>query len=266
MGRNHEQKHRFLSICLYRHRNKTEREENKMAKNKGKDPLSSTFLEKVMYGVGDAGGTMILTFPGSYLTLYYTDSVGMAVAFVGTMLLVCRLLDGLSDILMGVLIDRTHTRWGKARPWFALSVIPLALSFVALFMMPKSLTVAGQRIYAYVTYFLVTVVFYTINNVSYHAMLQRFSLTAKDRGTVSAVRSFLCVRHPPPYRRSDTLSAVHLLRVLWNREHRRNTPLPTTAGSASQTDDDPPHSRAEESPGARGRPSRNEGSIRSPLP
>lgn len=165
----------------------------KMAKNKGKDPLNSTFLEKVMYGVGDAGGAMILTFPGSYLTLYYTDSVGMAVAFVGTMLLVCRLLDGLSDILMGVLIDRTHTKWGKARPWFALSVIPLALSFIALFMMPKNLTIVGQRAYAYVTYFLLTVVFYTINNVSYHAMLQRFSLTAKDRGTVSAVRSFLCV-------------------------------------------------------------------------
>ena len=161
--------------------------------NKVKDPLKSTFLEKVMYGVGDAGGAMILTFPGSYLTLYYTDSVGMAAAFVGTMLLVCRLLDGLSDILMGVLIDRTHTRWGKARPWFVLSILPLVLSFIALFCMPKNLSAGGQKAYAYTTYFLMTVVFYTINNVSYHAMLQRFSLSAADRGTVSAVRSFLCV-------------------------------------------------------------------------
>ena len=164
-----------------------------MKQNKVRAPLKSTFAEKLMYGVGDAGGAMILTFPGSFLTLYYTDSIGMAVGFVGTMLLVCRLLDGLSDILMGVLIDRTHTKWGKARPWFALSIIPLALSFLALFMMPKDLSVSGQRVYAYVTYFLLTVVFYTINNVSYHAMLQRFSLTASDRGTVSAVRSFLCV-------------------------------------------------------------------------
>ena len=160
---------------------------------KEKNPLTSTFAEKLMYGVGDAGGAMLLTFPGSYLTLYYTDSVGMAVAFVGTMLLVCRLLDGISDILMGILIDRTYTKWGKARPWFVLSVIPLALSFLALFMMPENLSSSGQQIYAYVTYFLLTVAFYTINNVAYHAMLQRFSLTAADRGTVSAVRSFLCV-------------------------------------------------------------------------
>ena len=165
-----------------------------MAKNNNaKDPLQTSFAEKVMYGIGDAGGALILSFPGSYLTLYYTDSIGRAAAFAGTMMLVCRMLDGISDILMGILIDRTHTKWGKARPWFALSVIPLTLSFIALFCMPSGLSAGGQQAYAYVTYFLLTVVFYTINNVSYHAMLQRFSLSAKDRGTVSAVRSFLCV-------------------------------------------------------------------------
>ena len=171
----------------------TERKITMSKKNAIRDPLKSSFAEKLMYGVGDAGGAILLTFPSTYLTLYFTDSVGLAAAFAGTMMLVCRIFDGLSDVVMGVLIDKTHTKWGKARPWFVLSVIPLVLSFLALFCMPAGLSASGQKIYASVTYFLLTVVFYTINNISYHAMLQRFSLSSTDRSAVSAVRGILCV-------------------------------------------------------------------------
>lgn len=164
-----------------------------MKRAKVRDPLASSPLEKILYGLGDAGGAVLLSFPGSYLTLYLTDSVGMTAAFVGAMMLVCRIFDGISDAFMGVLIDRTRTKWGKARPWFALSILPLAASFIALFCMPQGLSESAQKLYASLVFFLVTVVFYTINNISYHSLLQRFSLSSSDRSSVSAARSVLCI-------------------------------------------------------------------------
>ncbi len=158
-----------------------------------RDFKGSKLIEKLMYGVGDAGGALLLSIPGSYLTLYCTDSLGLGAAFLGTMLLICRLFDGISDVIMGIVIDKTNTKFGKARPWFVVSIIPLVLSFYALFNVPSGLSESGKIAYIYVVYFLMAVVFYTVNNIAYHAMLQRFSLTSQDRASVSAVRSFLCI-------------------------------------------------------------------------
>jgi GPH family glycoside/pentoside/hexuronide:cation symporter len=71
------------------------------------------FKEKVAYGLGDAGCNFVWTTVGSFLTLYYTDSVGIAAAVVGTIMLLTRLLDGVSDIVMGSVIDHTNTKWGR---------------------------------------------------------------------------------------------------------------------------------------------------------
>ena len=68
------------------------------------------FGTKLGYGIGDFGGNLIFTTAGSFLTLYYTDSVLLSAAFVGTMMLVSRLLDGVSDIIMGIIIDHTNKR------------------------------------------------------------------------------------------------------------------------------------------------------------
>ena len=73
--------------------------------------------EKICYGIGSGGGNIITQILGTFLTAYYTDSVGIAAAAVGTMMLVARLLDGISDVLMGGIVDKTRTKWGKARPW-----------------------------------------------------------------------------------------------------------------------------------------------------
>ena len=74
--------------------------------------------EKLAYSLGDSGSGFVWTFTGSFLTLYYTDSVLMSAAFIGTIMLVTRICDGISDIVMGFVIERTHTKMGKARPWF----------------------------------------------------------------------------------------------------------------------------------------------------
>lgn len=153
--------------------------------------LVTTKLEKLMYAIGDSGSTMMLMFISSYMTLYYTDSLGLSAAFAGSMMLVSRVFDGISDIIAGALIDSTHTRWGKARPWFVLSFLPLTVSFAASFMAPASLSETGLKIYTFATYFLVSVIFFTLNNVSYQALLLRISYTSQDRSVISGLRSLL---------------------------------------------------------------------------
>lgn len=144
--------------------------------------------EKLAYALGDLGSNFVWTFCSSWLTMYYTDSVLLAAGLVGTIMLILRLFDGVSDILFGVLIEKTHTKIGKARPWFGCSIIPLVVIQILVYNVPSGLSAAGKTVWVVITYFLLTVVFYTINNLSYHSMLSRFSLDSDDRSKVSSVR------------------------------------------------------------------------------
>ena len=149
---------------------------------------ASSLGTKLSYAVGDIGCNFVWTFVSGFLMLYYTDSVGMSAAFIGTMFFICRVFDGASDIGMGVVIEKTSTRWGKARPWVLFGCIPLAVSMLLLFNVPQALGEAGKNVYIYITYIFVTVICYTAVNLSYNAMLPRFSLTPHDRNIVSAIK------------------------------------------------------------------------------
>lgn len=161
-------------------------------RKKERNPLNSTPWEKFCYGMGDVGVNLVWTLPSSFLMLYYTDSVGISAAYIGTMMLICRLFDGFSDVLMGVIIDKTHTRWGKARPWLILMTIPMLLSIYFTFKVPAA-GVGMQKVYIFLSYFIMSVICYTAVNLSYHSMLPRFSLTSQDRASVSALRSIFAL-------------------------------------------------------------------------
>ena len=77
--------------------------------------------ERLAYGVGDIGGNLIFAPISAFLLFYFTDTVGIGAAIAGTLLLFGRVLDGTMDLILGTLIDRTSTRWGKARPWILFS-------------------------------------------------------------------------------------------------------------------------------------------------
>ena len=96
--------------------------------------------EKLAFAMGDVGCNFIWTVVGSFLTMYYTDSVGITAGVVGTIMLVTRILDGFSDLGMGAIIDRTHTRWGKARPWILRTAPLMAIGLILLFSVPSSLS------------------------------------------------------------------------------------------------------------------------------
>jgi GPH family glycoside/pentoside/hexuronide:cation symporter len=125
--------------------------------------------------------------------LYYTDSAGISAGFIGTMMLVSRILDGASDIAMGVVIEKTHTRWGKARPWLLFFCVPFALSLVLLFNVPQSLGVVYKHTYIYASYIFMAAICYTAVNLAYNALLPRFSLTSHDRNIVSAFRGIAVI-------------------------------------------------------------------------
>lgn len=148
------------------------------------------FGEKVAYGLGDVGANLVWSTIGSFLTIYYTDNVGIAAAVVGTMMLLTRLVDGLSDLVMGALIQKTNTRIGKARPWFLASIPMMSLGLIALFNVPSSLGDSGKLIYAYVTYIFIAAVAFTASNLSYSTMLSLMTNDRQERTEMSAMRLF----------------------------------------------------------------------------
>ena len=159
-------------------------------RNNVNQALNSTKFEKIVYAFGDIGNiSWLLT--ASFLTDYYTDCVGLDAAFMGTMMLLCRIFDGISDLLVGTLVDKTRSRWGKARPWILFVMVPLNISVYFMFNVPASLAGNGLYIYTAVTYFLTTVVFYTAINIAYQALLPRFSLNAQDRNVIGAIRTLV---------------------------------------------------------------------------
>jgi GPH family glycoside/pentoside/hexuronide:cation symporter len=147
--------------------------------------------EKVFYGIGGIGYQMTLALTGSFITLYYTDSAMIAAAYVGTMMFVSRFLDGISDIIMGVCIEKTHTRFGKARPWVIIGALPLAASVVLLFNVPENLGAGAKNVYVFITYILMSVICYTITALSHQAMLPRISLDSNDRNVITVLLALM---------------------------------------------------------------------------
>lgn len=142
--------------------------------------------EKIGYGFGDMASSMFWKLFGSYLMIFYTDIFGLPAAVVGTMFLVTRIWDSLSDPVMGAIADRTTTKWGKFRPYILWGAVPFGIIGVLTFTTP-SLGMTGKIIYAYVTYSLMMGI-YTIVNVPYASLLGVMSPNPKDRNTLATFR------------------------------------------------------------------------------
>lgn len=149
--------------------------------------------EKFSYAIGDVGCNFVYVPITSFLMIYYTDKVGLGVAAVGTLMLVARMLDGIADLSMGLIIDKTHTRWGKTRPWILLSAPLMGIGLILLFNVPEYLDSTGKLIYAYITYILLVSIIYTISNLSYCTLLARISDNIKERSLLSSIRFFFVI-------------------------------------------------------------------------
>ena len=147
-----------------------------------------TFREKLGYGFGDMASSMFWKIFGMYLLFFYTKVFGISPAAAGTMFLLTRIWDAVNDPIMGLLSDRTQTRWGKYRPYLLWGGIPFALIGVLTFFTPDWGENA-KLAYAYFTYTLMMMI-YTVVNVPYASLLGVMSPLPKDRNTLSSYRMF----------------------------------------------------------------------------
>ncbi|MEN6618826.1 MAG: MFS transporter [Rikenellaceae bacterium] len=146
------------------------------------------FREKLAYGFGDMASSMFWKIFGMYLLFFYTKVFGISPAAAGTMFLVTRIWDAANDPIMGLIADRTHTRWGKYRPYLLWGGIPFALIGILTFYTPDW-SQSAKLIYAYATYTLMMMI-YTVVNVPYASMLGVISTEIKDRNILSSYRMF----------------------------------------------------------------------------
>lgn len=142
--------------------------------------------EKIGYGFGDMASSMFWKLFGSYLMIFYTDVFGMPAAVVGTMFLITRVWDSAFDPIIGIIADRTQSRWGKFRPYLLYLAIPFAVIGVLTFTTPD-FGDGGKVIYAYFTYSLMMMVYSAIN-VPYASLLGVMSPEPKDRNMLSTYR------------------------------------------------------------------------------
>jgi len=153
------------------------------------DPNLLKFREKLGYGLGDAASNFFFQVFNIFLLYYYTDVFGLAPAAVGTMFLVTKIVDAISDPVMGLIADRTDSHWGKFRPYLLWAAIPYGLFGYAMFFSPD-LSATGKLIYAYATYTLMMLA-YTAINVPYSALMGVISPSSMERTKVAAFR-FIC--------------------------------------------------------------------------
>ena len=142
--------------------------------------------EKIGYGFGDMASSMFWKLFGSYLMIFYTDVFGLPAAVVGTMFLITRVWDSAFDPIVGIIADRTHSRWGKFRPYLLWLAVPFGIIGILTFVTPDW-SPTGKLIYAYVTYSLMMMIYSAIN-VPYASLLGVMSPNPKERNTLSTYR------------------------------------------------------------------------------
>ena len=158
------------------------------AKNSGASADGKLRLgERLAYGCGDTACNIVFGMISTLLTLFYTDYAGISVATVGLVMLISRIFDGTSDVIMGFIVNRTNSKWGKTRPWILWMSIPYCVSAVALFTVPQT-SETLQFWYIFITYNLTTTVFYTAINVPYGTMSTMMTRSARERDLLSVFR------------------------------------------------------------------------------
>jgi glycoside/pentoside/hexuronide:cation symporter, GPH family len=142
--------------------------------------------EKIGYALGDGAANIAWRGVATFLFIFYTDVFGINPATVGLLMLIARFSDGIIDVIMGVICDRTNSKYGKFRPWILWTAIPLGITLSLLFTSPN-LGPAGKVIYAYTTYFLFFFI-YTANNIPYGALMAVMTSDDKERTSLGSYR------------------------------------------------------------------------------
>ena len=151
--------------------------------------MNLTLKEKASYGLGAVGKDMVYMLSASYILYYFQDILGVSAVAMGIILLVARIFDAFNDPIMGVIVAKTNTKWGKFRPWLMIGTLTNAVILFLMFAAPPALDGPGLVAYAAITYILWGVT-YTMMDIPYWSMIPAFTKSGKEReGLTTLARS-----------------------------------------------------------------------------
>jgi GPH family glycoside/pentoside/hexuronide:cation symporter len=145
-----------------------------------------SFREKLGYGLGDTASHFVWDMVGFWILIFYTDTFGISAAAAGTIMLIARIWDMVTDPLMGVISDRTNTRWGKFRPFILFTAVPYAVFAILTFTTPE-FNQTGKIIWAAVTYFILMTA-YTAINLPYSSLMAVMTSDTNERAGINTFR------------------------------------------------------------------------------
>ena len=147
--------------------------------------MQLTARAKYSYGIGALGKDLVYGIVGTYLMFYFTDVIGLAPAFVGTLFLIARIWDTVNDPMMGMVVDNTRTKWGKFRPWILIGTI---INAVVLFFLFKKPDLDGLPLYAYFSVmYILWGMTYTIMDIPYWSMIPSLTKDKAEREKVAVI-------------------------------------------------------------------------------
>ena len=150
------------------------------------------WYQKVAYGSGDLAANCSYGLVSSFILLYLTGTMGLNSGIIGSLMLASKFLDGISDVIFGTLIDRTHSKLGKARPWMLYGQIGLSVCLFLLFAVPAADTTV-QYIYFFVVYTALNAVFFTANNIAYASLVALITKNNNERVQLGSIRFMFAV-------------------------------------------------------------------------
>ena len=146
------------------------------------------WYHKVGYGSGDIAGNCVYALLTAFMMIYLTDTVGLSMGIVSTLIAVSKIFDGVSDFFFGRMIDRTKTKMGKARPWMLWPYIGCSVCLVACFAIPMSWGDTAQYIFFFIAYTLLNAVFFTANNIAYASLTALITKNTNERVQLGSFR------------------------------------------------------------------------------
>lgn len=142
----------------------------------------------VGYGTGDIAGNVVYALLSSFVMIYLTNTIGLNAGIIGTLIAVSKLLDGITDVFFGSMIDKTKSKMGKARPWMFWGFFGCAITLFGIFAIPTDMGQTAQYAWFFIAYTLLNAVFYTANNIAYSALTALVTKNSKERVQMGSYR------------------------------------------------------------------------------
>ena len=167
------------------------------------------WYNKIGYGAGDIAGNCVYALLTAFMMIYLTDTIGLNMGIISTLIAASKVFDGVTDFFFGRMIDKTHTKMGKARPWMLWPYIGCAITLVACFSIPTSWGMTAQYIFFFLSYTLLNAVFFTANNIAYASLTALITRNTSERVQIGSFRFIFA------FATKIVIEAVTVFAVTW---------------------------------------------------